>query len=145
KIENLTIMLGNKRLMEENAVKLDEELESKANSLIIEGKTTIFMSIDKKLVAIFALADTIKDESLNAIEELHKLGIKVVMLTGDNTQTAEAIAKQLKIDEVIAEVLPGDKAAVVKYLQFHNNIHEYNNNEYKIDAKTMSSILDRIS
>lgn len=110
-------MLGNRRLMDENGVQFDKELSKKAEKLISEGKTTIYMSVDDKHVAVFALADTIKEESRQAVSKLHQLGIKIVMLTGDNQKTAEAIANQLGIDEVIAEVLPGDKAAKIKQLQ----------------------------
>lgn len=116
-INGKKIILGNRRLMDERLVTLDYDLEENANRLINEGKTVIFMAIDKKNVAVFALADTIKDESKHAVEQLHKLGIKIVMLTGDNQKTAEAIAGQLGIDEVIAEVLPQDKADKIKELQ----------------------------
>lgn len=115
--EGKKVLLGNTRLMNEEQIEMDDNLKSKADKYIGEGKTTIFMSVDSQNVAIFALADTIKDESKNAIEQLHKLGVKVVMLTGDNQKTAEAIANQLNIDEVIAEVLPGDKANKIKELQ----------------------------
>lgn len=112
-----TVLLGNRRLMDENSISLDKNLSGKADRLILEGKTTIYMSINGKHVAVFALADTIKEESKQAVDELHALRIKVVMLTGDNQKTAEAIASQLGIDEVIAEVLPGEKAAKIKALQ----------------------------
>lgn len=78
------------------------------------------MAIEKQVVAVFALGDTVKEDSKVAIQELHKRGIKVVMLTGDNQQTAEAIASQLGIDEVIAEVLPKDKVDKIKQLQSDN-------------------------
>lgn len=116
-ISGKTVLLGNRRLMDENSITLDKGLSNTADNLISKGKTTTYMSVDGKQVAIFSLADTIKDESKQAVEQLHALGIKVVMLTGDNQKTAEAIASQLGIDEVIAEVLPGDKAAKIKALQ----------------------------
>lgn len=116
-IDDKQVLMGNKNLMDEHSVDLDQKLSALADSLIREGNTTIFMSVDGKHVAVFALADTIKEESKDAVTALHKLGIKVVMLTGDNQQTAETIAQQLDIDEVIAEVLPGDKAAKIKDLQ----------------------------
>jgi Cu+-exporting ATPase len=117
KVNNTEIILGNMRLMSEKNISLEKDLEKKADKLIEEGKTTIYMTIDGKHVALFALADTIKEESAEAISSLHKLGIKVVMLTGDNQRTAEAIASQLDIDDVIAEVLPSDKSAKIKELQ----------------------------
>ncbi|MBI2990392.1 MAG: copper-translocating P-type ATPase [Candidatus Magasanikbacteria bacterium] len=111
------ILLGNKRLMNERTVSLDNDLENKAQAYIHNGNTTIYMAVDGKHVGVFALADTIKDESLEAVRALHNMNIKVVMLSGDNQSTAEAIAKQLEIDEVIAEVLPQDKAEKIKELQ----------------------------
>jgi Cu+-exporting ATPase len=103
--------------MDENSIELDSKLSQKAEKLISEGNTTIFMSIAGEHVAIFALADTIKEESKTAIENLKIQEIKLVMLTGDNQKTAEAIASQLGIDEVIAEVLPNDKSDKIKELQ----------------------------
>lgn len=110
-------VLGNKRLMDEEKIEMDEELLSEAEQRINEGKTTIFMAIGGRLVAIFALADTVKEESKEAIEKLHALGIKVALLTGDNQRTAEAIGHELGIDTVIAEVLPADKSEKIQELQ----------------------------
>jgi len=116
-IENKQVLLGNKRLMDEAHITLDATLLTKANSLIEDGKTTIFMTIDGVHVAVFALADTIKDEAKKAIASLHQMGIRVALLTGDNQRTAEAIAEQLDIDTVIAEVLPAEKAQKIQALQ----------------------------
>ncbi len=82
-----------------------------------EGKTTILVAVDDQIVGAFGIADTVKEGSIEAIQQLHQMGIQVTMLTGDNLQTALAIAKQVGIDQVLAEVLPGDKAAQVKKLQ----------------------------
>lgn len=120
-IENQKVLLGNKRLMDEEGIELSVELSSFADARIDEGKTTIYMAIDAKHVAVFALADTIKDESKQAVESLHKMGIQVAMLTGDNQRTAETIGNQLGIDTVIAEVLPVDKAQKIKELQTESN------------------------
>lgn len=117
RIDNKKIVLGNARLMQEEEITLDKQLAKQADELISHGKTTIYMAIDNKLVAIYALADTIKEESKQAVEKLHELGIKIVMLTGDNQKTAEAIASKLSIDEVIAEVLPKDKTNKIRQLQ----------------------------
>ena len=116
-IDGREILMGNKRLMDENTITVEGDLKKNADSLILEGKTTIFMSVGGKTVAVFALADVIKKESLLAIKHLHKIGMKVVMLTGDNKKTAQVIAKQLDIDKVVAEVLPQEKAGIVKKLQ----------------------------
>jgi len=111
------VLLGNKRLMDEEEITLNKILAKQAEELITHGKTTIYMSMNGKHVAIFALADTIKEESKDAVKKLHDLGIQVAMLTGDNQATAEAIGSELGIDTVIAEVLPADKAAKIRALQ----------------------------
>ena len=82
-----------------------------------EGKTVMMVVVDSKLAGIIAVADTVKPESGDAIAELHKQNLKVVMLTGDNIQTAKAIATEVNIDEVFAEVLPEEKSAKIKELQ----------------------------
>ena len=82
-----------------------------------EGKTPLYVAIDQKLAAIIAVADPIKESTFAAIEALHQLGLKVAMITGDNRHTAQAIAKKLGIDEVIAEVLPEGKIEAVKKLK----------------------------
>jgi Cu+-exporting ATPase len=116
-IEDKKVIIGNKRLMDKEQIEIKEQILSKAGEFTRSGNTTIFMSIDGKALATFALADTIKDDSKNAVQKLHNLGIKVVMLTGDNQKTAEAIASKLGIDQVIAEVLPKNKSDKIKILQ----------------------------
>lgn len=116
KIEQKDILLGNKKLMLESNILL-ENLEEISNKLADEGKTPMYIAINKKITGIIAVADTVKENSKNAIEKLHGMGIQVVMITGDNRKTAEAIAKQVGIDRVLAEVLPEDKASEVKKLQ----------------------------
>ena len=115
-IEGKTILLGNKKLMSENSIEVGE-LGVKSDKLANEGKTPMYIAINNKLEGIIAVADTVKPSSKEAIENLHKMGIKVAMITGDNKKTADAIAKQVGIDIVLAEVLPEDKANEVKKLQ----------------------------
>lgn len=115
-IAQQTVLLGNKKLMVENQVEL---LDAQATSdrLAAEGKTPMFIAADNQLIGIVAVADTIKESSLAAIDKLHRMGLQVAMITGDNQRTAEAIAKQVGIDRVFSEVLPEDKANEVKKLQ----------------------------
>jgi P-type Cu+ transporter len=110
------VLLGTRKLMTENNVNIKKD-EKKILSLENEGKTAMLMAINSKLEAIIAVADTIKPSSKEAINELNKLGIDVYMLTGDNKRTANAIAKQVGINNVIAEVLPENKAEEVNRLK----------------------------
>jgi Cu+-exporting ATPase len=110
------ILLGNRKLMAERKVSLDRLLPQ-AERLEKEGKTAMFLAVDGAPAGIVAVADTLKETSAQAVKELHKMGLKVAMITGDNRRTAEAIARQVGIDRVLAEVLPEDKANEVKKLQ----------------------------
>lgn len=115
-IDNKKILLGNKKLMNENNIAL-KELDTKASKFADEGKTPMFIAVDGIIGGIVAVADTVKESSKRAIEKLHRMGIEVAMITGDNKLTANAIAKQVGIDVVLAEVLPQDKANEVEKLQ----------------------------
>ena len=97
-----------------------ESLHAESDKLAAEGKTPMYIAINNKLSGIIAVADTVKENSKAAIEELKKMNVKVAMITGDNKKTAEAIAKSVGIDMVLAEVLPEDKANEVKKLQEKN-------------------------
>ncbi|MEE8619212.1 MAG: heavy metal translocating P-type ATPase [Dehalococcoidales bacterium] len=110
------LILGNLGLIKDTGLSLNG-LEEEAERLWVKGKTVMFLSIDNQVVGIIAVADTIKPNAKGALEELHKMGIEVVMLTGDNQRTAEAIAQEVGIDRVMAEVLPEHKAQEVKRLQ----------------------------
>ena len=103
-------------MMEEKNISV-KELEKDADKLAEEGKTPVFVATDGQPAGIVAVADVVKKSSRAAIESLHKMGIEVAMITGDNKKTAEAIARQVGIDRVLAEVLPQDKAFEVKKLQ----------------------------
>ena len=110
------VILGNERLMQEEGVSIDE-LKEKAMELSEQGKTPMFVSVDNTISGVIAVADTMKEDSVNAVKALHNLGIEVVMITGDNKRTGDAIARLAGIDRVLAEVLPEDKASEVKKLQ----------------------------
>lgn len=119
-IEGKEILLGNKRLMNDRNIAIS--LQDESDRLASEGKTPMFMAANNKLVGIIAVADVTKESSAFAIKKLHEMGIKVAMITGDNKRTAEAIAKQVGIDIVLAEVLPQDKAEEVKKLQADGSV-----------------------
>jgi Cu+-exporting ATPase len=110
------VIVGNKKLMNDRGISL-EELATESDRLAAEGKTPMYVAIDNKLAGIIAVADILKESSKRAIAKLHKMGIEVAMITGDNKKTAEAIAKQVGIDRVLAEVLPQDKSNEIKKLQ----------------------------
>ncbi|MHB1252773.1 MAG: heavy metal translocating P-type ATPase [Candidatus Humimicrobiaceae bacterium] len=113
-IDGVQYHAGNLRLMEELNISYNTE---QINNLAKQGKTPVIFADNKEVIATIAIADTIKDSSIEAVKALHKLGIKVVMLTGDNINTAKFIADQVKIDKIFAEVLPQDKANKIKELQ----------------------------
>jgi len=115
-INGKQVMLGNEKLMKDEGVST-EALQQQAMAFSEQGKTPMFVSVDKKIAGIIAVADMLKDDSVNAVKALHNLGIEVVMMTGDNKRTGEAIARLAGIDRVLAEVLPEEKANEVKKLQ----------------------------
>ena len=115
-VEGKRLLLGNLRLIADRGLSLNG-LAAEAERLWEKGKTVMFLGIDGEVVGIIALADTLKPDAKEALEELHRMGIKAVMLTGDNRRTAEAIAREVDIDRVLAEVLPEHKAQEVKKLQ----------------------------
>jgi Cu+-exporting ATPase len=115
-LENKNILLGNRKLMKDRNINLSS-LEEVSNRLATEGKTPMYIAVDDQLAGIIAVADVVKKSSREAVEKLHEMGIEVAMITGDNKRTAEAIAKQVGIDRVLAEVLPQDKAENIKKLQ----------------------------
>jgi Cu+-exporting ATPase len=120
RVDGRQLRVGNVRLMETTGAAADAAfaaLKEAASQLAAEGKTPMYVSRDDKVLGFIAVADTVKESSARAIAALHKMGLKVAMITGDSQRTADAIAKQVGIDVVLAEVLPQDKAAAVKKLQ----------------------------
>ncbi len=118
-VENKNILIGNLKLMTRENIALGS-LEEKSKSLADDGKTPMFIALDGKAAGIIAVADTVKEDSAEAIKALQGMGIEVVMITGDNRRTAEAIARKVGVTRVLAEVLPEDKANEVKKLQTEN-------------------------
>lgn len=115
-IEGQSFLLGNQKLMTDKGIAIDL-FSSQSNQLAEQGKTPMFIARNGEIAGMIAVADTIKENSQQAIKKLQQMGIEVVMITGDNQLTAEAIAKQVGISRVLSEVLPEDKALEVKKLQ----------------------------
>jgi len=115
-VDGRRLLLGNRKLMQEQGLALDG-LAQEAQRLAGEGKTPMFLAIDGAVAGMIAVADTLKPHAREAVAAFHRLGLQVVMITGDNRRTAEAIAKEVGIDRVMAEVLPEEKATEVRTLQ----------------------------
>ena len=120
-LEKTRILLGTKKLMRENDINIDF-IEKELVKLEDLGKTTMILAYDRNVIGVIAVADTLKEHSKEAVDMLHKLGKKIAIITGDNRRVGEAIAKQLGIDRVLAEVLPQEKSAEIKKLQQQNSI-----------------------
>lgn len=118
-IAGIVYYAGNAKLMQELGLSLDSEYINKETS---EGKTPVIFATKEKILGIAMVADSIKPEAVEAVKSLHNLGIKIVMLTGDDKNTAQYIAKQVGIDEVVAEVMPEDKLNKIKELQAEGKI-----------------------
>jgi Cu+-exporting ATPase len=111
------VLTGNRLLMQEKGITVSDTIEAQIAAFEQDGKTAILVAAGTQLAGIIAIADTLKETSGESVRQLKKMGIKAVMITGDNKRTADAISRQIGIDRVIAEVLPQDKAAEVKSLQ----------------------------
>lgn len=120
KVKGMMYYAGNKKLMSENGIQLNDYVK-KSESYALMGQIPIFIANDKEVIGIISLSDQIKPTSAKAIKKMKTLGLKVMMVTGDNKLTSTQIQKQLELDEVIAEVLPQDKEQIVKSLQKEGN------------------------
>jgi Cu+-exporting ATPase len=116
RVYNVAVALGNRKLLDELGVE-PGLLEQKVDALRADGQTVMFLTVEDKVAGVLGVADPIKQTTPEAIRQLHKDGIRIVMLTGDNRTTAKAVGSKVQIDEVIADVLPQDKASIVKRLQ----------------------------
>jgi len=116
RIDGIVVALGNRKLLENLGIDAPALLD-KAESMQAKGQTVMFVVADGKPVGLLGVADPVKETTAEALQQLHAEGIRIVMMTGDNRATAEAVAKNLGIDEILAEVLPEEKAAKVKQLQ----------------------------
>jgi len=116
-----TVLVGNLRMMRERELPLNG-LQLEMERLQTEAKTAMLVAVDNEVRGVIAVADTLKEGSIEAINMLHEMDLRVAMITGDNQQTADAIATQVDVDTVLAEVLPGDKAVQVKQLQASDEV-----------------------
>ncbi len=121
KVKGKMVLLGNRKLMQNEGIVLGE-LDDEAERFSAQGKTPMFVSVDGSAAGIIAVADTLREESLPVVRQLHDHGIEVLMITGDNRRTGEAIGRQAGIDRVLAEVLPQEKADQVKKLQAEGRV-----------------------
>jgi Cu+-exporting ATPase len=120
-VEGRSVLVGSRRFMEESGVSGDG-LSSRSEELSAEGKTPVFVAVDGSPAGLVAVADVVREESKEAVEDLRRMGLEVAMLTGDNERTANAVARELGIERVLAEVLPGDKEGEVKKLQAEGKV-----------------------
>ncbi len=116
-IEGKCVALGNRKLMDDLGVSDNADLDAKVEAMRAEGQTVMFVAVDGTLAGILGVADPIKETTPEAIEKLHREGLRIVMVTGDNRTTAEAVGRKLNVDEVIADVLPDRKAEVIRTIQ----------------------------
>jgi P-type Cu+ transporter len=120
-VDGRNVLVGNRRMFDARGISLGS-LEIEVTRLQSEAKTAMLVAVDDCAAGVIAVADTIKDSSKDAIQDLHRMGLRVAMITGDNQKTAEAIARQVGVDTVLAEVLPEGKSAEVKKLQSGENV-----------------------
>jgi len=115
-IDDRSVLIGNEKLMEQRGI-VSSPLFEKARALSLEAKTPVYLAVDGQLAGLLAIADPLKDDSPRAVERLKRLGLDVIMLTGDNRRTAEAIARKAGIGRIIPELMPADKVREIKRLQ----------------------------
>jgi Cu+-exporting ATPase len=116
-VEGRSVLVGKEKFLEAEGVRLPAALSDRATALQVDGKTVLFVAVERRAAGLLAVADPIKETSREAMADLHRLGIKLVMATGDNHRTAEAVAKQLGLDRFEAEVEPADKIRIVETLK----------------------------
>ena len=143
-IEGRNVIVGNRRMFQARGIEL-ESLEFEVIRLQSEAKTAMLVAIDNEAAGIIAVADTIKESSKDAINDLHKMGLKVIMITGDNQKTADSIAKQVGVDFVLAEVLPEGKANEVKKLQMLPNFDQNKKGSTRDSKQVVAMVGDGVN
>jgi Cu+-exporting ATPase len=133
-ISKFKVLFGNRKLMENNHVIVEEKDNEKMEQLENEGKTVMMLAVDNQLVGLIAVADIIKETSKSAIAELNKMGMKTIMMTGDNERTAKAVASQVGVVQVMSQVLPEEKAKEIGKLK---NLKLFENSKLKIENYTI--------
>jgi Cu+-exporting ATPase len=116
-VNGFVVLIGSRLLFKERGIVVPTKVEEQLNELETKGKSVMFVAFDERLVGLIGIADVVKDSTMSSIQQLKQMGVKIVMITGDNTRTAQAIGQQIGIDVVRAEVLPQEKANEVKKLQ----------------------------
>ncbi|KZS82243.1 metal-transporting ATPase [Mycobacterium kansasii] len=116
-VDGQPVLVGRRKLVDEQGLLLPDQLASAAAELEEQGRTAVFVGRDDQVVGVLAVADTVKDDAADVVRQLHAMGLQVAMITGDNARTAAAIANQVGIDRVLAEVLPQDKVTAIRRLQ----------------------------
>jgi Cu+-exporting ATPase len=122
KLDGKTVRVGKRKFLEESGVGIPQDLDREAQHLQEKAQTVVWVAVDKNAAGLLAIADPIKETTPKAIRALHDLGLKVIMCTGDNRKTAEAVARELGIDDFTAEVMPQDKIDIIKKLKSHGAI-----------------------
>ena len=122
KYRNYNIIVGNEKMLEEKNARISDEVKARIHQLEEQGKTTVAIALDKLVVGAISVADTLKENSKDAIDGLKKLGIEPIMITGDNEKVAKSIAVQVGIGKVIANVLPQDKESEIKKMKEQKKI-----------------------
>ena len=117
KLDGKTVRVGKRKFLEESGVGIPEDLDREAQHLQEKAQTVVWVAVDRNAAGLLAIADPIKETTPKAIKALHDLGLKVIMCTGDNRKTAEAVARELRIDDFTAEVMPQDKIDIIKKLK----------------------------
>jgi len=121
-VDGRPVLVGRRKFVEEHELTVPDHLSAAAVELEEQGRTAVFVSRDGNVVGVLAVADTVKDDAADVVRQLHEMGLQVAMITGDNARTAAAIAKQVGIDRVLAEVLPKDKVTEIQRLQAEHRV-----------------------